>query len=186
MTANSLGGVCKRVQNIFRRLDSDNSGGLSHQELFEGLKKMNFKPTIKLQIEEFDRLTENRSLCNEEGEVELKHWEAILLTQLKLYAERQLGQAIPAISEESEHMASLIFGLQIMLRNQEFHPRDYVKRLEREEREAKMMFDDPSLVATAPANESKSKGDNGGLNDSLEYRLAVCETECVLYRMCSL
>ena len=190
MTANSMGDVCKRVQNIFRRLDSDNSGGLSHQELFEGLKKMNFKPSIKLPIEEFDRLTENRRLCNEEGELELKHWEAILLTQLKLYAERQLGQAIPAIGEESEHMASLMFGVQIMLRNQEFHPRDYVKRLEREEREAKMMFDEPSLVATATANESAKSNDhnghNGGQNASLELRLAVCETECVLYRTCSL
>ena len=31
MTAHSMGDLVKRLQTIFRRLDTDNSGGLSHQ-----------------------------------------------------------------------------------------------------------------------------------------------------------
>jgi len=48
--------------------------------------------------------TENRRLCNADGELELRHWEAIILAQLKFYAERQLGQAIPAVGDESLSM----------------------------------------------------------------------------------
>ena len=109
--------LVKRLQTIFRRLDTDNSGGLSHQELFEGLKKMQFNPAIKLSIEEFNRITQDRRLCNEEGEIEMRHWEGIMLGQLKLYAERMLGQSISAVTEDNDHMATLMFALQIMQRN---------------------------------------------------------------------
>jgi len=162
-----MGDVCKRVQNIFRRLDTDNSGGLSHQELFEGLKKMRFKPTIKLSIEEFDRFTENRRLCNADGELELRHWEAIILAQLKFYAERQLGQAIPAVGDDNEHMASLMFALQIMLRNQDFQPRDYIKRLERQEREEQMHFEDRAEDGAVQTSHSPSS--------TIEDRLVALE-----------
>ena len=66
---------------------------------------MQFNPAIKLSIEEFNRITQDRRLCNEEGEIEMRHWEGIMLGQLKLYAERMLGQSIPAVTEDNDHKA---------------------------------------------------------------------------------
>ena len=37
MTVDSIDDVRKRVQNMFRKIDSGNNGGLSHQELYEGV-----------------------------------------------------------------------------------------------------------------------------------------------------
>ena len=37
-----------RVEDLFWRLDVDNNGQLNYQELFEGFRKMEFQPAVKL------------------------------------------------------------------------------------------------------------------------------------------
>ena len=178
MTAHSMGDLVKRLQTIFRRLDTDNSGGLSHQELFEGLKKMQFNPAIKLSIEEFNRITQDRRLCNEEGEIEMRHWEGIMLGQLKQYAERMLGQSISAVTEDNDHMATLMFALQIMLRNQDFQPQDYIKRIESEElRQAHGCDDHAGGNQDGQDLTEEGKVLRGGkaIEHGLEQRLAALE-----------
>jgi hypothetical protein len=73
------------IASTFRKLDSDRSGSLSYSELRLGLKKMDFTPPILLSEEEFDRITLNKMLCNEEQEVDQEGWENILRTQLLSY-----------------------------------------------------------------------------------------------------
>ena len=62
--------LTRAIQNIYRRLDADRSGGLSYHELRDELKKMDFDPPIILSEAEFDMITEGKTLCDDDEELE--------------------------------------------------------------------------------------------------------------------
>eukprot|EP00960_Hanusia_phi_P075153 768380-Hanusia_phi.AAC.5 len=112
MNCQSKADLRKRIQNIFKKLDVDNSGGLTHQEVYEGLRKMNFVPPIKISNEEFHSLTQDRRVCNEKGELDLPAFEKVMIRQMKLFAERQLGQMTVTTDD---HTATMMLGIKILL-----------------------------------------------------------------------
>ena len=87
--------VTRSLANMYKRLDVDQSGGLSFQELRDGLRKMNFDPPIILTQDEFDTMTENKSLCDDEEEVDVEAFETIMRLEMIKFCNRQLSVSVP-------------------------------------------------------------------------------------------
>eukprot|EP00960_Hanusia_phi_P025632 745786-Hanusia_phi.AAC.1 len=115
MDATSVNDLKKRIFDLYKRMDLDGSKGLSHQEMFEGLKKMPFSPTIKLSVEEYNRITRNGEFCNKDGEMDAELFQMAMIEQMKLFAERQMALSIPVVYKHDENIALIMLGLKLVL-----------------------------------------------------------------------
>ena len=58
--------LSQRLQALFRFLDCDRSGSIDYYELQEGLSSLALKPPVHISLEDYQDLTQNFTLCNEE------------------------------------------------------------------------------------------------------------------------
>lgn len=54
----------KEIDHLYDTLDTDESGGLTYEELEEGLRKLPFEPRIHISEEDFDAITEGKNLVS--------------------------------------------------------------------------------------------------------------------------
>ena len=87
--------VTRSLANMYKRLDVDQTRGLSFQELRDGLRKMNFDPPIILTQDEFDMMTENKTLCDDEEEIDAEAFETIMRLEMIKFCNRQLSVSVP-------------------------------------------------------------------------------------------
>ena len=115
MTCRSSEELTRRASDLFDRMDVDRSGALSWQEMSEGLRKMNVKPKINFTEDEFNTITLQQTLCNDEGELDKHAFDRLLRIQLFAYAERNLANSIPSIVKDDLHMGIMTFAIKIIL-----------------------------------------------------------------------
>ena len=79
---------------------------------------------MKLSLEDLDTLTENRALCNEDGELDLPAFERLIRHHLQLYVIRTLAAAMERIERQQvssgstdEHTGVILFVLKLMIAN---------------------------------------------------------------------
>ena len=73
------GDLSARIHKIFQRMDLDENGGISLQELNAGLKKLfhNSKDSCQLTSEDFEQITAFGDLTDEQDELELRSFETM-------------------------------------------------------------------------------------------------------------
>lgn len=103
----------KRCSDLFDRLDVDRSGALSWQELYEGLKKMEFKPRINFSQDEYNAITLQHTLCDADGELDKEAFEKTLRIQMLSFAERNLANSLPAVMRDDQHFGFVMFALKL-------------------------------------------------------------------------
>jgi|NorSeaMetagenome_1021524.scaffolds.fasta_scaffold74611_2 Ca2+-binding EF-hand superfamily protein len=92
------------IRQIFQRLNLDQSGQMSFHDMRDGLKRMPFLKPIRLTEQDFEQITLGRTLCNDEGQLELAQFEALLRREMLLYCHRQLSVSVPAVLKDDQHM----------------------------------------------------------------------------------
>ena len=97
--------LTRAIQNIYRRLDADRSGGLSYHELRDGLKKMDFDPPIILSEAEFDMITEGKTLCDDDEELDAQAFDNLLRLELIKFCHRQLSVSVPGELQDRQCFA---------------------------------------------------------------------------------
>ena len=112
-----------KIKELFLMIDANGSGSLDYQEICDGLKALEGFP-VKLSLEDLDTLTENRALCNADGELDLPAFERLIRHQLQLYVIRTLAAAMERIERQQggggcgdEHIGLVLFVLKLMIAN---------------------------------------------------------------------
>ena len=79
-----------RTERLGQRLDLDENGSLSLNEINLGLKKLKLPRPIHLTHEDFDMLTMDRTLLDEDGELTPQAFEQMMLAELDGYVRRKV------------------------------------------------------------------------------------------------
>ena len=105
--------LMRRISNLYARLDLDESGAIDLDELNEGLKKLNAAHFVSLSPDEFNIVTNNRALLNDEGELSPAAFEVMMLTQVKSFCQRKILTAMTRHTDlESE---DVVFALKVFV-----------------------------------------------------------------------
>ena len=113
--------LSNKIKELFLMIDANGSGSLDYQEICDGLKALEGFP-VKLSLEDLDTLTENRALCNADGELDLPAFERLIRHQLQLYVIRTLAAAMEKIdrgqlTSPDEHTGVMLFVLKLLIAN---------------------------------------------------------------------
>lgn len=99
----------QKIERLFVTLDKDSSGTLGFEELSSGLKELQFSTPVNVQEDDYDILTQGRSLCDEHGEFDQHQFRAMMESEMKRYALRELSTAM---NEGDKQIAQILKPLQ--------------------------------------------------------------------------
>ena len=105
--------LMRRISSLYARLDIDESGAISLEELNQGLKKIPATQNLVLSQDDFNIVTNNRTLLNDEGELTPAAFEVMLLTQVKSFSLRKLVSAMAR--DHDENTDDLVFALKSIM-----------------------------------------------------------------------
>lgn len=105
--------LMRRISNLYARLDLDESGAIDLNELNEGLKKIPATANVVLSQDDFNIVTNNRALLNEEGELTPAAFEVMMLTQVKSFSQRKVVAAMAR--DHDEDTDDLVFALKSIM-----------------------------------------------------------------------
>eukprot|EP00293_Proteomonas_sulcata_P007851 CAMPEP_0184297236 /NCGR_PEP_ID=MMETSP1049-20130417/8166_1 /TAXON_ID=77928 /ORGANISM="Proteomonas sulcata, Strain CCMP704" /LENGTH=477 /DNA_ID=CAMNT_0026606871 /DNA_START=30 /DNA_END=1464 /DNA_ORIENTATION=+ len=111
--------LTERIKVVYSILDADHGGTLDFTELNEGLRRLKFEPPIALSPEDYDLVTEDRALCNENSELIHSNFERMMRQQLTLYAQHQCANAM--VQTDDRFSKRLMFVLKMMNLNMADH-----------------------------------------------------------------
>ncbi len=105
--------LMNKIDEIYLRLDEDDSGGLVIEEFRAGLKNMHVKdPTteettfgIHLTPDDFDLISDNRQLLSVDDEFNQQQFRKMMLGELQRYARRTLRNAVVFSNNQSTRSA---------------------------------------------------------------------------------
>ncbi|EKX39681.1 hypothetical protein GUITHDRAFT_143271 [Guillardia theta CCMP2712] len=83
-----------------------------YQELNDGLYRLHFDPPIYLSVDDFENITENRSLCNAQGEIGEEDFLTIINHQLKQHIELCLSDSM---AEASPVLSSIMSSIKLLM-----------------------------------------------------------------------
>ena len=111
------GDLSARIHKIFQRMDLDENGGISLQELNAGLKKLfhNSKDSCQLTSEDFEQITAFGDLTDEQDEMDLRSFETMIMTQLRQFVNKKICAAIART--EDDVTAEQLFGVKMIIMN---------------------------------------------------------------------
>ena len=111
------GDLSARIHKIFQRMDLDENGGISLQELNAGLKKLfhNSKDSCQLTSEDFEQITAFGDLTDEQDELDLRSFETMIMTQLRQFVNKKICAAIART--EDDVTAEQLFGVKMIIMN---------------------------------------------------------------------
>lgn len=105
----------ERINLLFQVLDTDDSGELSYDELYIGLKKIKVQPMISLSREDWDVMTVKGELSDENDEVNKATFLTIMRRQLKFYVQRQMANAFEMVPPENTHASVVLSVLKLLM-----------------------------------------------------------------------
>ena len=100
--------LTKRMRLFFQVLDSDDSGSLSFQEFADGLRKFRVKPRIELSKSDWNTMTLNGSMLNENQELGLGEFIRMMKSEFKFYVQRQMSNAMDSSNPDRDQKTSAI------------------------------------------------------------------------------
>eukprot|EP00960_Hanusia_phi_P060509 764528-Hanusia_phi.AAC.2 len=106
--------LTSRISSLFVALDDNGNGSLSFLELRKGFQKFPLLPKITLSRDDFDEITCNGMMCNEDGEVTENGFQDIMRMQLALFLQRQLANAIHLADVNDSENLMIMKTLKIM------------------------------------------------------------------------
>ena len=111
------GDLSARIHKIFQRMDLDENGGISLQELNAGLKKLfhNSKDSCQLTSEDFEQITAFGNLTDEHDELDLRSFETMIMMQLRQFVNKKICAAIART--EDDVTGEQIFGVKMIMMN---------------------------------------------------------------------
>ena len=111
------GDLSARIHKIFQRMDLDENGGISLQELNAGLKKLfhNSKDSCQLTSEDFEQITAFGDLTDEHDELDLRSFETMIMMQLRQFVNKKICAAIARA--EDDVAAEQILGFKMIIMN---------------------------------------------------------------------
>ena len=111
------GDLSARIHKIFQRMDLDENGGISLQELNAGLKKLfhNSKDSCQLTPEDFEQITAFGDLTDEHDELDLRSFETMIMMQLRQFVNKKICAAIARA--EDDVAAEQILGFKMIIMN---------------------------------------------------------------------
>ena len=111
------GDLSARIHKIFQRMDLDENGGISLQELNAGLKKLfhNSKDSCQLTPEDFEQITSFGDLTDEHDELDLRSFETMIMMQLRQFVNKKICAAIART--EDDVTAEQLFGVKMIIMN---------------------------------------------------------------------
>ena len=118
------GDLSARIHKIFQRMDLDENGGISLQELNAGLKKLfhNSKDSCQLTPEDFEQITSFGDLTDEHDELALGLFETMRYTRARHQISfiKPLGQAL-GVAEATHKLNSSRCNLRTQHRHRQSH-----------------------------------------------------------------
>ena len=111
------GDLSARIHKIFQRMDVDENGGISLQELNAGLKKLfhNSKDSCQLTPEDFEHITAFGDLTDEHDELDLRSFETMIMMQLRQFVNKKICAAIARAHDDVA--AEQILGVKMIIMN---------------------------------------------------------------------
>mmetsp|Transcript_4525 Transcript_4525/g.13630 ORF Transcript_4525/g.13630 Transcript_4525/m.13630 type:complete len:752 (-) Transcript_4525:505-2760(-) len=100
--------LASRISELFKILDGDGSKRLSFEEMREGLLRLRVYPAIALTEEDFERITLERRLCNDDGEVDEMGFQAMMISEFNLYVQRQVSNSLKVVERNDPGQAGSI------------------------------------------------------------------------------
>ena len=82
--------LMRRIQNLYQRLDLDENGAISLEELNVGLRKIHGASNFRLSADDFNLVTDNARLLNQEGELTPAAFEVMMMNQIKGFSQRKV------------------------------------------------------------------------------------------------
>ena len=115
--------LTKRMRLFFQVLDSDDSGSLSFQEFADGLRKFRVKPRIELSKSDWNTMTLNGSMLNENQELGLGEFIRMMKSEFKFYVQRQMSNAMDSSNPDKDQKTSAILFVMklVLVRLDELH-----------------------------------------------------------------
>ena len=108
--------LTKRIRLLFQVLDSDDSGSLSFQELADGLRKFRVKPRIELSKSDWNAMTLNGSMLNDNQELGLGEFIRMMRSEFKFYVQRQMSNAMDSSNPDKDQKTSaILFVMKLLL-----------------------------------------------------------------------
>lgn len=106
-----------RLSKLFDIFDTDDSGGVSFEELHCGLKRLSIGNDRRMELthEEFDYITRGSKFVGEHGALSLQCFQQAMEMQVRLYAERKMTQYMMAIGKEDPGAELMMFCMKSML-----------------------------------------------------------------------
>jgi len=162
-------GLSTILQDLFKVLDSDNSGGLSSQEFQAAIKKLDFFPRIFISDSDFIAMTKNGALCNANGHLGPQEFENVMREQILNYTQSRMSAASEFWSVSDQDFTELgtlkqILMEQLWIKQQQENTRLELKRVLNHLEHAK-------TVTKAAANPSLSEEEClSGLSFALQNR----------------
>ncbi|EKX33728.1 hypothetical protein GUITHDRAFT_120058 [Guillardia theta CCMP2712] len=132
--------LVSKVQRVFNRLDEEGSNLLNYNKIYEGLRKLEFSPRIKLSIEEFQRMTRAGKLLDEEGQMDRGQFERMMIGEFSCYCEAALVNKIRVLLSEDSSFGFLLVTQRMLLADQAAKERrEEEEAVDEEEKEMVML-----------------------------------------------
>jgi hypothetical protein len=106
--------LMRRISNLYNRLDLDDSGAVSLEELNLGLGKLKLSKPVRLSVDEFNLMTNGCTLLNADGELTLAAFEEMMLNQVRSFCHRKVVLAMNRYGAD-ESTKEVIFALKIIM-----------------------------------------------------------------------
>jgi hypothetical protein len=110
-TSEQLG---RGIKKLFHHIDYNNTGTIDFEKMHQGVKKLETSPQIIMSREDWKILTGDGANCNENGEMNIAHFEFMMRSQVKSYVQRNLTD-IAAMHEEEIEQHIVLTSLRLLL-----------------------------------------------------------------------
>uniref|UniRef100_A0A6U2GBZ5 Ion transport domain-containing protein n=1 Tax=Hemiselmis andersenii TaxID=464988 RepID=A0A6U2GBZ5_HEMAN len=110
-TSEQLG---RGIKKLFHHLDYNNRGTITYEKMHQGAKKLQTTPQILVSKEDWKILIGDGANCDENGDMNIAHFEFMMRSQVKSYVQRNLTD-IAAMHEEEIEQHIILTALRLLL-----------------------------------------------------------------------
>jgi len=108
--------LISQIDILFCLWDIDDNGSLDYDEMNAGISRLGYNPIMLLSPEDWDDFTMAGTLCDKDGGLNKKQFQASMRFQLARYSQRLLATKMQAsLKHQSEH-APILFCLKVHTR----------------------------------------------------------------------
>ena len=114
LTFTSYDDLIRRIHNLYTRLDLDESGAVSLDEFNTALAKLKLRKPIRLSLDDFNLITNQGRLLNQDSELTPAAFQAMMLNQVRSFSHRKVVIAMNHSSNDAA-TSEILFALKVIL-----------------------------------------------------------------------